>query len=282
MIAVIGSTGTTGRELVKGLLAAGAKFRCIVRDAARAAKVLGDGVDLVVGELDDPASIEAGCTGCEKLYLLSRHAPVQGEQHRSAIDAAKRAGVRRIVKSSGMMTDREMPLPRQHQQAEDHLKASGVDWTILRPNFFMQNLLNTAPLVKAQGKVMMLFAGDVAIGIIDVRDAAEVAVAVLTGDGHSGRTYELTGAPVTLNDAAAALSAALGRDVPYVQAPFERVRAMMSEKGAPDWEIEHLANIATAIVRGDLSRTTDTVRSVTGHEPRTLAAFMAENVSVFQ
>ena len=281
MIAVIGGTGTTGREIVEGLRQAGAAFRCIIRDTVRAAGQLGDDVALIEGDLADPATIEAGCAGCESLFLLSGHGPAMADQQKSAIDAAIRAGVRRIVKSAGMMVDPAMMIPRLHVEAEDHLKASGVDWTILRPNFFCQNLLNAAGAVRAEDKMIMPFPADVPIAMIDVRDTAAVAVRVLTGDGHGGVTYELTGSPVTLDECARVLSRTLGKDVAYVQAPLETAHSMMRDQGAPDWVLDQVANILTYIERGGLSRATGDVEEITGRPPRTLDDFFSRYVMAF-
>ncbi len=281
MIAVIGATGTTGREVVKGLREAGAAFRCIVRDTGRAEGQLGDDVALIEGDLADPATIEAGCAGCGTLFLLSGHGPALAEQQSGAIDAATRAGVRRIVKSAGMMVDPAMMIPRLHLAAEDHLKAAAADWTILRPNFFRQNLLNAAGAVRAEDTMTMPFPAAMPIAMVDVRDTAAVAVRVLTEDGHSGVTYELTGAPVTLDDCAAALSRVLGKDVVYVQAPLEAAQAMMRENGAPDWTLDQVADIVTSIESGGLSRATGNVENITGRAPRTLDDFFSRYVMAF-
>ncbi len=281
MIAVIGGTGTTGREVVRGLNAAGADFRCIVRDTDRAEGQLGDGVALVDGDLTDPATIEAGCTGCETLFLLSGDSPAMAEQQTGAIDAAVRAGVRRIVQSSGMMVDPAMMIPRLRVDIEDHLKACGVDWTILRPNFFRQNLLKSAGAVRAEDRMIMPFAPDVPIAMIDVRDTADAAVRVLTADGHAGTTYELTGKPVTLDACAAALSPILGKEVTYVQAPLDMAQNMMRDQGAPDWALDHIANIVACIEGGGLSRATGDVEKLIGRAPRTLDDFFSRYVMAF-
>ena len=146
----------------------------------------------------------------------------------------------------------------------------------------MQNLLKTAPAVKGQGKMIMPFPDDVPIGIIDVRDAAAVCVKALTEDGHSGKLYELTGAQVTLNDVAAALSAALGSEVSYVQAPFEAARKMVGDQGAPDWEARNFEDILIDIEAGTLSRDTGQVQYLLGRPPRNVSDFMAENVGMFR
>ena len=130
------------------------------------------------------------------------------DQQKSAIDAAIRAGVRRIVKSAGMMVDPAMMIPRLHVEAEDHLKASGVDWTILRPNFFCQNLLNAAGAVRAEDRMIMPFPADVPIAMIDARDTADVAVRVLTAvlaEGDADAAVAVRQALVTQGDGQAGL-----------------------------------------------------------------------------
>jgi uncharacterized protein YbjT (DUF2867 family) len=281
MIAVIGGTGTTGREVVAGLLAAGADFTCIVRDVDRAEGQLGDAVALAEGDLADPASIEAACRGCETLFLLSGDSPAMADQQKGAIDAARRAGVRRIVNASGMMLDPAMMIPRLRLEIEDHLKASGAEWTLLRPNFFRQNLLRTAAAVRIEDRMVLPFPPDVPIAMIDVRDTADAAVRVLTEDGHAGATYALTGIPVTLQECAAALSPILGKDVAYVQVPLAEAQATMREQGAPDWVLDHFANITDCIESGGLSRETDDFENLTGYPPRGLDDFFARYIMAF-
>lgn len=282
MITVIGGTGTTGKYVVRELQDRGVEFRCIVRDEASGREKLGDGVALVKGDISNSSSIEEGCAGSDTLFLLSPHSPVLGRQQSDAIDAAKRAGVTRIIKLAGMMINPEMLIPSQHVIAEKYLQESGAAWTIIRPCFFMQNLLMTASAVKEQSKMIMPFPSDVPIGMIDVRDSAAVCVKALTEDGHSGKLYELTGAPVTLNDAAAALSTALGSQVHYMQAPLEAAQKMVRDQGAPDWAAEHIGNILKDIEGGMFSRDTGQVQDLLGRPPRIISDFMAENVSIFR
>lgn len=282
MIAIIGGTGTTGRYVVAGLKESGSDFRCIVRNEESARGTLGDDVAYVTGDISDPATIEAGCAGCESLFLVTPHSPVLGAQQSGAIDAAKRAGVTRIVKLAGMMTNPDMAIPAQHKIAEEYLQASGIDWTIIRPNFFMQNLLNTAPAVVGQGKMMMPFPGDVSIGMIDVRDSADICVAALTEDGYGEQLLEVTGGLVTLNDCAVALSAEIGRDIPYVPLPLEAAQKFAMDNGAPDWAADHIGNIVKDIEAGTMSRDTGVIQEKLNRPPRDIATFFADNAAKFQ
>jgi len=282
MIAVIGGTGTTGKHVVAELQKRGADFCCIVRDEAKARATMGDDVRLATGDISDAASIEEGCAGCDALFLLSPHNPALGQQQSNTIDAAKRAGVTRIVKLAGMMTNPEMQIPAQHGIAERHLQESGTAWTIIRPNFFMQNLLNAAPTVKAQGKIVMPFPADLPIGMVDARDSAAVCATALLEEGHTEQIYELTGALVTLNAAAAALSDVLGKEIPYIQAPIEAAQKMIRDQGAPDWAAEHVGNIVKDLAAGTMSRDTGQVTTLLGRPARTLAAFIADHADAFR
>lgn len=285
MIAVIGGTGVTGGAVVAALKARGADFKCIVRDPAAARQKLGPDVELVQGDLADPASLDAALAGCDKLFLLSGHSPVMYDQQKAGIDAALRAGVSHLVKMSGSekMITPDCPtfVGRDMYRLEEDIKATNMAWTMLRPNFFMQNFLRMADMVKGQGKLMAPMPGDAVITMIDVRDTGDVAAEALTGTGHEGQSYFLTGAPVTMNDVAAELSKALGREIPFVSIPMEGARAAWSGMGMPDWLVDHQTGAMQLAGTGDFAGETDWIEKISGHAPRTLGDFMAEHKGVF-
>lgn len=286
MIGVIGGTGVTGRTVVAALQAKGADFRCLVRDPAAAAETLGGDVELVQADVADAATIEAGLAGCDKLFLLTGHSPVMAEQQIGAIEAAKRAGVTHVVKLSGgdaiVQEVTEAKIGHAHWQIEEALKASGLEWTILRPGFFMQNFLNMAGMVKGQGKVMMPVPADVEVGMIDVRDTGDVAAAVLTGEGHNGQTYFLASANFTPSDFTAALSSELGKEIPFVQVPMEGAVGAMKERGMPDWLIDHQSTLMGMLAEGKFAASNDYIEKLSGHPARTLAGFAHDYAGAFK
>ncbi len=286
MIGVIGGTGNTGRAVVAALQAKGADFRCLVRDLGKAAETLGSDVELVQADTADAATIEAGLAGCDKLFLLTGHSPAMGEQQIAAIEAAKRAGVKHIVKLSGgdavATPDCPSKIGQAHWQVEEALKASGVEWTILRPGLFMQNFLNMAGMVKEQSKIMMPVPADVEAGMIDVRDTADVAAEVLTGDGHNGQSYSLASANRTPGDVAAVLSAELGREIAFVQVPMEGAVGAMKERGMPEWLIDHQSALMGLLATGVLAQTNDNIEKITGHPARTLEDFAHDFAGAFK
>ncbi len=285
MIGVIGGTGNTGRAVVAALQAKGAEFRCLVRDTAKAAATLGSDVELVEADTADPDSIEAGLAGCDKLFLLTGHSPVMGEQQINTIEAAKRAGVKHVVKLSGgdavATPDCPSKIGQAHYHVEEALKASGLDWTILRPGLFMQNFLNMAPMVKEQSKIVMPVPADVEAGMIDVRDTGDVAAEVLTGDGHNGQTYFLASANRTPGDVAAVLSAELGKEIAFVQVPMEGAVNAMKERGMPDWLIDHQSALMGLLGTGVMAQTNDNIEKISGHPARTLEDFVKDYAGAF-
>lgn len=287
MIGLIGATGMTGRALVAALKEKGAAFRCLVRDPAKAAETLGSDVELVQADLADAASIEAGLQGCDKLFVLSGHSPVMVEQQLNAVNAAKAAGVNHIVKLSGgsfiIKEDTPAMIGRGHWQIEQEIRGSGLDWTFLRPGFFMQNFLNMAEAIKGMGKVMMPVPGDVGLGMIDVRDTADAAATILTTDGHAGQVYELSGPDVTPAEAVAAIGEAIGKEITFVPVPMEGAIGAMKERGMPDWLVDHQSTLMGIAAAGDMaSYGNNQIETLAGHAPRTPADFARDHAGAFQ
>jgi uncharacterized protein YbjT (DUF2867 family) len=287
MIGVIGATGSTGRALVAALKEKGTDFRCLVRDPAAAAEKLGGDVELVQADLADAASVEAGLQGCDKVFLLSGHSPVMVEQQLNAVNAAKAVGANQIVKLSGgsfiIKEDTPAKIGRGHWEIEEAIKASGLDWTFLRPGFFMQNFLNMADMIKGMGKVMMPLPADVSLGMIDVRDTADAAAGVLTTDGHAGQVYELSGPNVSPAEAVSAIGAAIGKEIAFVQVPMEGAVGAMKERGMPDWLVDHQSTLMGMAANGDMATYgNNLIETLAGHAPRTPADFARDNAAVFQ
>ena len=287
MIGIIGATGTTGRGLIATLKEKGADFRCLVRDTAKAAETLGSDVALVQADLDDAASIEAGLQGCDKLFLLSGHSPVMVAQQLNAVNAAKAAGVGHIVKLSGgsfiIQEDSPAMIGRGHWQIEQEIRNSGLDWTFLRPGFFMQNFLNMAEAIKGMGKVMMPVPADVGLGMIDVRDTADAAAAILTTDGHAGQVYELSGPDVTPAEAVAAIGDAIGKEITFVPVPMEGAIGAMKDRGTPDWLVDHQSTLMGIAADGNMaSYGNNLIETLAGHAPRTPADFARDHAGAFK
>jgi uncharacterized protein YbjT (DUF2867 family) len=285
MILITGATGTTGREVVSELRRLGATgVRALVRDPARASFVRDAGFETVEGDFEKPETLDAALEGVERALLLTPPSPQTYEHHAAFVGAAKRAGLRRVVKLSALGADASAPegFGRWHGQSEELLKSSGIGWTILRPNFFMQNLLGQARQIASQG-VIYQPAGDARASFIDARDIASVAARALTDEGHEGETYELTGPEaLSYSDVAAKLSDATGKRVSYVPVTPEQFREGALAQGLPEWLVGALERLNEILASGHAEAVTDAVKRVGGKEPKTFEEFARDHAAAFR
>ena len=228
MILVTGATGTNGREILKALAARNVPAKAMMRSAADAGD-LPAGITAVEGDFDDEASLARALSGVERAFLLTPSTEHAEAQQLRFVAAAARAGVRHLVKLSQFAARADSPVRflRYHAAVEDAIRASGLEWTFLRPNLFMQGLLQFADMVREK-RMIAAPIGDARVSVVDVRDNAAAAAAALTEDGHAGRTYTLTGPEaLTHADMAAALSAATGSPIAFVDASEDDLRHAM-------------------------------------------------------
>lgn len=282
MILVIGATGTVGTQVVRQLIARGRQPRALVRTPEMARQRLGEQVELVVGDLDRPETLTQAFDGVERVFLLTVPSTQQLEQERAVIEAATRAGVGQIVRLSRVGAAEHSPLhiARFHWQAEQQLARSGLAFTIFRAPMFMQNLF-----FMVRDGVISSAMGDGRAAMLDARDVAAVAVAVLTGDGgdHGGRTYVPTGPQALgLEDAARMLSGQIGREIRYARLTPDDVRQGFLAMGVESWLADDAATLDSLLAAGHDEPVTDDVRKLTGHPPRTLATFARDFAPAFQ
>lgn len=283
MILVSGSTGTIGSELVKQLSAAQVPARALVRSAAKASALRLPGIELVEGDLEDEASLARALAGVDRFFLLSSGSPRQHEVQAKAIDVAKRAGVKHVVKLSALGAAKETPsgFGRWHYATEEHLRTSGLAWTILQPHSFMQNLLGSAATIVADG-ALYAPVKDARVAMIDARDIAASALAVLTRPGHEGQTYVLTGGEaVTYAEVAEALTKAAGHTIKYVDVPPQAAKQGMVAGGVPEWLADELLVLFGFFSTGGGAATTPWVKTLTGREPRRIGDFARDYAAAF-
>lgn len=265
------------------LRARGQHVRALVRDAARAAPLASLGVELCPGDLDRPDSLAPALRDVERVFLASALDPRQVELQGNLVRAASRAGVRRVVKLSGLATAFDSPVSsgRWHAQTEREIEASGLPWTFLRPPFFLQNLLRLAPAV-ARG-VLASSAGAAQIAGVDARDVAAVAAVALERDTFLGRAVQVTGpAAFSYTDVAKHLSALSGRDVRCVDVAPDATRAQLVAGGMPAWHADVIAEFAAYFRAGGGAEVTGVVEAATGRSPRALETFLLEHADAFR
>jgi uncharacterized protein YbjT (DUF2867 family) len=278
-VLVTGATGNTGPGLVSALCKAGVDVRVLVRDEAKARPLQAMGAEVVVG--DRPETLEPAIAGVAKVYLLTWNGPTQAQQVHDFIHAAKRAGAPHIVRHSMWGSPRSRII-QQGDQAEAEIVSSGLPWTMLKPTFFMQNTMMAARTIANDG-VIYWDMKDGRLGMIDVRDIIDVAVAVLTGDGHEGQSYVLTGpAAISFHDVAATFSAVLGRDITYVPVPGEAALQSMTGMGFPEWVSRGFIELSDGFSEGFASQSTGNVATLTDHPARSFEQFARDYAGVFR
>ena len=284
-ILVTGATGNVSSGLIPNLIAMGATVRALVRDESKAQGLKDAGVEVVIGDLDKPETLDAAFSGVDRVFLVTPVGPGQVSLARNGIAAAKRAGNPHIVRLSAGALDTAADSParvtRQHAEIDAELKASGLPYTILRPHNFMQNTLMAAQTVASDVAVYMPMK-DGKLGMIDVRDIADVAAKVLTEPGHEGKTYGLTGpASISYHDIAAGLSKALGKEIKYVDVPLDAAREAMVGMGLPDWYADAYNEYNKAFSEGLGDFTTKDVEEIAGHPARSYATFARDFAQAF-
>lgn len=287
MILVTGATGHVGQELLRELATQRVKFRALVRSAGKAEEVREAGGEAAVGDLTDANSLQPALRGVERLFLLTSPSPRQPEIESGVVEAAKAAGVAHVVKLSAVGAAASEPplLGRLHRESERAIEASGLEWTFLRPNYFMQNYLQAAETIRAQGAIYAP-AGAGRHPDIDVRDIAAVAARVLTEKGHEHRSYTLTGPEAqSFAEAARRISKITGKEVRYVNVRPEDGSRAMAAAGVPEWLADALIELHAWFLRGEGttngSAVTLDVEEVIDRPPRSFEQFVRENVRVF-
>jgi uncharacterized protein YbjT (DUF2867 family) len=266
----------------------GVPCRALVRTNEKAGALAGlPGVELAYGDFAHPDSLAAPLEGIDKALLISSADPKLPELQGNFIRAAKRAGVPYVVKFSGAWSMggadlREWSFARWHAQAEKILEDSGLAFTHLQPNQFMQVYLRFQPTIAAQGK---FFAAckDSRVSPVDIRDIAAVAAAVLTGAGHEGKAYVITGPEsLTYAEIAEKLSTALGRKITYVDVPLGQARKAMVDSGAPEWFVDGQMEQYQVRLKGYQAAVTTVVSEVAKKEPISFDQFARDHASQFR
>ncbi|MBA3441303.1 MAG: SDR family oxidoreductase [Pyrinomonadaceae bacterium] len=283
MILVMGASGNIGKEVVKGLSARGAQFRAAFRSAEQAIEAGKNGTKAVILDYAKPETLEATLLGVEKVFFVTSPLPNLAELEGNVVDATQRAGIKHLVKLSvcgAPGEDFKFSLP--HRAVEKKIEASGIPYTFLRPNGFMQNMLANAPTIKGQGAFYLPF-DDARVSQIDVRDIGAVAATVLTEEGHEGKAYELSGPEAHSNaERAEILSEVLGKTVTYVSPPDAEWKAMAMSFGMPEWQVDGIIDLAQYYKAGKAERVSPRVKEVTGQEPIPYRRFVEDHAQAFR
>jgi uncharacterized protein YbjT (DUF2867 family) len=285
MILVTGATGLNGKELLRLLSARGVGVRALVRDPARAEAITAlPHIEIVQGDMARPETLVTALRGVDRAMLISSSDPMMLDVQSNFIEAAKKAGVKHVVKLSGIMPelDSTFRFARMHGEIEKRLEASGMAFTHLRAGEFMPAYFRQVPNITAKG-AMFLPMEDARIASIDVGDIAEIAAGVLTGSGHEGKIYPLTGPQaLTMTEVAAKLSAATGKTIRYVDVPPEAARQAQLVAGMPPYLADALFELFAERRNSKEAKVWPDAAALLGRAPTSFDEFAGRNAAVFR
>jgi uncharacterized protein YbjT (DUF2867 family) len=282
VILVTGATGMFGSRTVRQLVARHVAVRALVHSAEHAKALPGE---IAVGDMDRPDTLREPLQGVETVFLISPMDDRIAERETGVVHAAQDAGATRVVKLYGAVRHRGDALDRLHIASIDAIRASGLEWALVSPNSVMEtSLLSQSEPIRGMNALLGC-AGEGRVGLVAADDVARAAAVVLTEPGESGRSYELTG-PETLSmgEMAGVFALVLGREITYHDMSEDEFRKLLVEQAgmSPDEADRKVILHLRAWRRGDADLHTDTVRELTGEEPRHLAEWVAAHREAFE
>lgn len=284
MILLTGATGKTGGATAKALAEKNVKLRALVRDKQKASPLAQAGIELVVGDLADEQSVAKALKGVDKALLIAPNSDQQLHLENHFIDCAQKSGLRHIVKLSSMeaVPGATGAIPNIHVQSEAHIKASQMAWTMIRPNFFMQNLLTSAGTIKDQGKIFLPMK-DGKTGMADIRDVAAIMAESLTGEDHKNKSYDITGPELlSFSQVAAHFSEVMDTKIEYVDMPLDAYISTIAPFLLNEWHVNAITELFAEIAAGGLENITNTAAQILGREPISLNQFIQDHMAAFK
>ena len=281
MILITGASGNVGKEVLKQIAQTGVEVRAAFQSVSKAAGIPA-GVEMVSLDYNRAETLQAALKGVDRVFLVGPPNAQLTALERKAMEAIAHSDVRQVVKLSAM-GGREAIFTRQHAESEDHIRSTGVPYTFLRPNGFMQNMANyNAPTINTQN-AFYGSEGDGRVSHIDIRDVAAVAVKVLTEDGHVGKAYNLTGPEsLTNKEIAQILSGELGREIRFINLPPPQLKEALLSAGVPEWNADALLDLQRLYREGKATTVTRDVEQILGQKPISFAQFFRDYRSAFE
>jgi len=283
MILITGASGNVGKAVLQEVARREPKFRGMYRSKEEAAKAPA-GCEAVLADFSDTPSLRKALDGVTAVYIVCSPIPQLVELESNVVDACKEAGVKQVVLNSALGAgDYGKSFPSWHRKVEDRLKSTGLSYTILRPNGFMQNIVAFyAPSIRAQGAFYQAL-GSAKVSHIDISDVASIATKSLNGGEHAGKTYELLGPEAVSNEELAKrISQVAGRTVKFVDIPESDQRDAMLGMGMPEWQVISLLELQQYYKQGGGAKTDGLLKSLLGRDPVTLDQYLQANSKEFR
>ncbi len=282
MICITGAGGTVGSELIRQLASAKVLFRAAYFTSEKAKKAQDNGIDAVVIDYGDPDTLKKAFYGCDRMFLLGPNVPDQTRLELNAVNAAKVSGVKYVVKQSVLGAKKEaFSLAKVHRPVEKALESSGLAWTFLRPNSFMQNIVTYMIGSIQADSAFYSASGKARISHVDVRDIAAVAVKALTQGGHEGKAYTLTGPEsLTYDEVADEISKVVGRRIHHISLPASSLKQGMLDDGLPEEIADRMLDLERYFREDQACFVTDDINHVTGKNSIPLQDYLSTAFAV--
>jgi uncharacterized protein YbjT (DUF2867 family) len=284
MILLTGATGKTGSATAKALNERGIKFRALIRNEEKREEIESLGGEVVIGSIENKETVDQSMVDIEAALILLPNSENQLSLEKQLVDSAKQAGANRVVKMSSIEAtpDATSPIPKLHLESEEYIKQSGLNWTMIKPNFYMQNLLASAGTIKDQGKIFLPM-GEGKTGMIDTTDVGKVLAKVLSEDGHESMNHEITGPEIlSFNEVAEIFSKGLDKQVDYVDVPLAAYKETLGQFLTNQWHLDAVIDLFKGIADGGIEEKTDTYSELMGESPKSLSEFISENSFIFK
>ncbi|WIY23720.1 NmrA family NAD(P)-binding protein [Parasedimentitalea psychrophila] len=278
-ILVIGGTGNTGAPLVDLLKDSDQSYRVMVRSDESESKMASKDVPTVRAELGDWPSVAAALENIDTVFLVSSPSPDMSVLHKGLIDCALSANVRKVVRISAEPArySKGLPMYEQHTEVDNYLMAAGLDYVILRPHYFMQNIPQMHASFIKEKQMFAQYLGDTRIPMVDTRDIAKAAFIGLTSDEFNRQIQYITGPQaISFSDVAKAFSKSLGKDVQYVNLPYEDQKAGLEAFGTPDMIVETVMKLFKLWAEGEDQPASNDFEKMTGSTATDIDAFAQE------
>lgn len=283
MILITGASGNVGSAVLNALTAKGQPVRALYRsaeDVSRAPRK----VETAVADFANKTALRQAMQGISKVFLVCSPMPQLVDLESNVVDVSREAGIEHLVQNSAMGAGvLRTSFPSWHYQVEQKIKDSGVPFTILRPNTFMQNVVQYfAPTIRTQNAFYACM-NNSRVSLIDVRDIAEVVATVLSTSGHERQVYELNGPEaLTYTEVASRISRVIGRNVKYINLTAEQLTDAMVAAGLPKWQADALVELQSYYTSGHGGETDNVVQGLIGRTPIGFDEFLSTFTSSFK